>query len=155
MNSCIKRLKYRSCAKGILVLIEMLFMMNFNDVLLIPEGKNNEPETLESLMEAIQGLNRRLEIHGRVVQKITTKQNVTHEQVHARSNDEEETENILFVSNDAPIFSTQDDHPTTNAYEGTPQLKDENEIPCDEKKNDIDDPNEKELVKHIVGGDST
>ncbi|KAK8635065.1 hypothetical protein V6N13_022943 [Hibiscus sabdariffa] len=119
------------------------------------EGKSNEPVTLKSLMEAIQGLNRRLEIHERVVQKITTKQNVTQEQVHARWNDEEETENILFVSNDAPIFLTQDDHPTTNTYEGTPQSKDENEIPCNEKKNDSDDPNEKELVKHIVEGDST
>ncbi|KAK8505502.1 hypothetical protein V6N12_075844 [Hibiscus sabdariffa] len=30
--------------------------------------------------------------------------------------------------------------------------KDEDEIPCDEKKNDSDDPNEKELVKYIAEG---
>ncbi|KAK8978936.1 hypothetical protein V6N11_030982 [Hibiscus sabdariffa] len=143
----------------------MLFMMNFNDVLLIPEhhsrqatsseeGENNELVTLESLIDAIQGLNRRLKIHERIVQNITTKQNVT-QQVHARSNDEEEIENILFVSNDEPIFMTQDDHLTTNTYEGIPRSKDENEIPCDVKKNDSNDPNEKELVKHIVVGDST
>ncbi|KAK8978912.1 hypothetical protein V6N11_030958 [Hibiscus sabdariffa] len=118
------------------------------------EGENNKLVILESLIDAIQGLNLRLKIHERIVQNITTKQNVT-QQVHARSNDEEEIENILFVSNEEPIFTTQDDHLTTNTYEGIPRSKDENEIPCDVKKNDSNDPNEKELVKHIVVGDST
>ncbi|KAK8563237.1 hypothetical protein V6N12_035387 [Hibiscus sabdariffa] len=105
-------------------------------------------------MEAIQDLSRRLEISERVVQNITTKQNLSQEQVHTRSKDEEEIKNILFVSNDEPILSNQDDHPITNTNEDTPQSKDEDEIPCNEKKNDSDDPNEKELVKYIAEGDS-